>query len=391
MLTPLVRLAAAFLIAASLGACELGSTSGEAARPQVQAPPVNTATVAQGDTVYRIAQRYKVSVRAVIDANHLSPPYRLLPGQHLVIPAIAEHVVQSGDTLRSISQRYGTTPAEVASLNNLRPPAYVIKVGQRLTLPSAVQTTTASPEPLTAKAERRPLAVQSQPLPDSSAPSLTGSRVLLVAMSPALGSEERGGGAPQPQSSPTPQPQPQAQPERAAQSQPQQPSAVQPVVARSGKSNPAAKPAEVYAPLVEPPPFTGGFAWPARGRLLARFGVLGKGQHNDGINIEVPRGAPIRAAADGVVAYAGNELRGFGNLLLIKHSDGWMSAYAHNDELVVRRGDTVRRGQVISKAGASGNVRSPQLHFELRKHGDAVDPQRHLPDYRVALGSNGAG
>ncbi len=355
----LARLAATLLLAASLGACNLERLSGEGARPVVQVPSAATAIVAQGDTVYRIAQRYNVSVRAVIDANHLVPPYRLLPGQRLAIPAIAEHVVKPGDTLRAIAQHYGTTPADLARINNLTAPAYIIKVGQRLTLPGTAQAVTSSPEPLAAKADRRPPTVQSQPLTESPSPSPI---------------EDRSAPASQPAPAPSPQPRAPIQVEA------QQPAPI-PVAARSG----AGKPAEAYAPLTEPPALRGGFAWPARGKLLARFGVMGKGQHNDGINIEVPRGAPIRAAADGVVAYAGNELRGFGNMLLIKHSDGWMSAYAHNDELMVRRGDTVKRGQVVAKAGASGNVRSPQLHFELRKNGDAVDPQRHLPDYRVAL------
>ena len=91
-------------------------------------------------------------------------------------------------------------------------------------------------------------------------------------------------------------------------------------------------------------------------------------------NIAAARGAPVRAAENGVVAYAGNELRGFGNLLLIKHADGWTSAYAHNEELLVRRGDRVSRGQVIAKVGSTGNVTSPQLHFEIRDGKKALDP-----------------
>jgi murein DD-endopeptidase MepM/ murein hydrolase activator NlpD len=101
---------------------------------------------------------------------------------------------------------------------------------------------------------------------------------------------------------------------------------------------------------------------------------------NDGINIALPKGAPVHAAENGVVAYAGNEIRGFGNLLLIKHDGGWMSAYGHNDRLLVKQGDKVKRGQVIARAGATGAVSSPQLHFELRKAGGAVDPLAYLDD-----------
>ena len=117
---------------------------------------------------------------------------------------------------------------------------------------------------------------------------------------------------------------------------------------------------------------------PVRGPVLSGFGAKAKGLRNDGINIAAQRGAPVMAAEHGVVAYAGNELRGFGNLLLIKHANGWITAYAHNDTLLVRRGDRVERGQRIATVGATGNVRSPQLHFELRRGRIAEDPEKHL-------------
>ena len=100
--------------------------------------------------------------------------------------------------------------------------------------------------------------------------------------------------------------------------------------------------------------------------------------HNDGINISAPRGAAVRAAEDGVVAYAGNELGGYGNLVLVRHAGGWTSAYAHNEKLLVSRGNTVRRGQVIALVGSSGNVTTPQTHFELRRGARAVDPLKSL-------------
>ena len=120
------------------------------------------------------------------------------------------------------------------------------------------------------------------------------------------------------------------------------------------------------------------FLWPAEGKLLSSFGPKEGGLHNDGINFAVPRGAPLRAAENGVVAYAGNELPGYGNLLLIRHAGGWMSAYAHNEKLLVERGEIVDRGQVISRAGSTGNVSSPQAHFELRRNGDPVNPVKYL-------------
>ena len=118
------------------------------------------------------------------------------------------------------------------------------------------------------------------------------------------------------------------------------------------------------------------FRWPAKGRVIAGFG--GKGGGNDGINIALPEGTPVKAAEGGVVAYAGNELKGYGNLVLIRHPDGWVSAYAHNGDLKVKRGEQVARGQTIAISGQSGNVSSPQLHFELRKGSTPVDPMPHL-------------
>ena len=125
-------------------------------------------------------------------------------------------------------------------------------------------------------------------------------------------------------------------------------------------------------------PHGGHFPWPVKGRVLAGYGVGTSGNHNDGINIAAPRGAPISAVDGGIVAYAGNELRGYGNLVLIKHPSGWITAYAHCDELLVKRGDKVGRGQVIAKVGQTGGVSEPQLHFELRRGKQAVDPKGFL-------------
>ncbi|MCD0421591.1 M23 family metallopeptidase [Rubrivivax sp. JA1024] len=120
------------------------------------------------------------------------------------------------------------------------------------------------------------------------------------------------------------------------------------------------------------------FRWPARGRVIAAYGAKTNGKSNDGINLAVPEGTPVKAAEDGVVAYAGNELKGYGNLVLIRHSNGYVSAYAHASELMVKRGETIKRGQVIAKSGQSGEVPSPQLHFEIRKGSTPVDPLKFL-------------
>src|ERR1700728_523286 len=116
------------------------------------------------------------------------------------------------------------------------------------------------------------------------------------------------------------------------------------------------------------------FRWPARGRIIQGF----KSGGNDGINISVPAGTSVRAAESGTVVYSGDGLKGYGNLVLIKHPNGFVSAYGNNGELDVKRGESVKRGQVIAKSCDTGNVNSPQLHFELRKGSTPVDPTSYL-------------
>lgn len=120
------------------------------------------------------------------------------------------------------------------------------------------------------------------------------------------------------------------------------------------------------------------FAWPITGPVILDYGTSSNGQRNDGINIAAPYGTPIRASAAGTITYAGNELRGYGNLILIKHDDGYVTAYAHAQRIVVSRGDTVLKGQIIAYAGDSGDVTSPQLHFEIRRGVQPVNPHTLL-------------
>lgn len=286
-----------------------------------------TVTVERGDSLYKIAKRTGVPLRALIDANRMRPPYTIYPGQKLRLPATDAHVVARGDTVYGIAERYGIEPGALVRANRLEPP-YRLEPGQRLRLPgSATQVAaTGAPAPRTSAAVRQePEAVKRDPAPAERQASLP----------------------PSAQTGPSPPPEPR-------------------------KAGP-------------PPERSGsGFLWPVRGRVLSRFGSVGKGLKNDGINIAADRGTPVQAIENGVVAYAGNELRGFGNLLLVKHDGGWISAYAHNDELLVRTGERVRRGQVISRVGSTGSVDHPQLHFELRRGNRAVDPERYLGD-RTAL------
>ncbi len=255
-------------------------------------PSVATIRVARGDTVYAVSRRHQVSVRAVIEANGLTPPYQLKVGQRIVLPRDRQHVVGPGETVYGISRTYGVDAYALATANGLVAP-FALRVGQTLRIPA-------------------------------SGTALAGL----------------------------------------------QPNTTMPAISAKRPTAPAAVP--------RPPPARGGFVWPVRGKVISSFGAKSKGLHNDGINIAARRGTPVRAAENGVVVYAGNELRGFGNMLLIKHAGGWITAYAHNEKLLVGRGDKVRRGQIVARVGSSGSVTKPQLHFEMRKGKQAVNPRKYL-------------
>ena len=126
------------------------------------------------------------------------------------------------------------------------------------------------------------------------------------------------------------------------------------------------------------------FRWPLRGRVVTNFGAKTASGSNDGIDLAVPEGTAVRAADDGVVAYAGNEFKGYGNLVLVRHANGFVTAYANASEITVKRNDQVHRGQVIAKSGQTGTAANPQLHFEIRKNSAPVDPMQYLPSDKTA-------
>jgi len=244
--------------------------------------------------------------------------------------------VQPGDTLSSLSQRYGVPIATIQSANNL--PDARLSEGQVLVMPGANMAAASRPAPRVAPAP----AAQTAYAPPAATPSSARTVKTTTIAAP-------GGNA-----------------------------ATQ---ATQSASNPAAAPSPVAstAQLPTPDPLSGNsFRWPVKGRIISGFGTKPDGGHNDGINISVPKGTPVKAAENGVVAYAGNELKGYGNLVLVRHANSWVSAYANNEQLLVKRGDKVSRGQVIAKAGTSGSASQPQVHFELRKGSRPVDPTKYM-------------
>ena len=306
-------------------------------------------TVQKGDTIDGLVTRYGVPASAIAEANNIPNGAALKPGQRLVIPKYEVtgsttpraasnaphtpaptigapatsgsqhvHVVAPGETLMALSRKYHKPLGAIAKANNIEPHT-MVKVGDRIAIPGVAPQAAAKPP--------APASLTQAPTP---APK--------VASVPAA---------------------PVAAPSAAM---------VTPAV---HEPEPPKTKSDVTAGLPK-------FRWPVNGRVITAFGPKPSGQQNDGINVSVPEGTPIKAAEDGVVAYAGNELKTYGNLVLVRHSNGYVTAYAHASEIMVKRDDPVKRGQIIAKAGQTGSVAAPQLHFEIRKGSTPVDPTKYL-------------
>lgn len=418
------RLAALAVAAATLAGCQqrLGglapwSFGGEGAGPSAAGAVV----VAPGDTLYAISRRYEVPLRDLIEVNNLSPPYTIEPGQRLALPSARQYIVQPGDTLYGVSRMFSVDVSELTRLNNLTPP-YAIKTGQPLRLPSpaagyrgggsgeGAPQVAAAPRPKIERSDNAPGAGSASPMAspgfNPAAPSvvyqpgqeprtLQAGGAAPIPPSPASSVSPSSGvltpprkpAAAEPAANPAPAPQEVAvaSPPPATTAPPPETAAKPPPPPKQQPQQVAARPPAAEAPPpprqadAEPPPRSPGrFLTPVKGPIISGFGPKPGGQHNDGLNIAAAKGTPVVAADNGVVAYAGNELRGFGNLLLIRHADGWVTAYAHLDRIDVERGAEVKRGQRIGAVGQSGGVPTPQLHFEVRKGSQAVDPKGML-------------
>ena len=321
-------------------------------------------TVGPGESIETIARVHRVPVQALMQTNGITNPAQVRTGQRLVIPryvastaqasapqvaapqvssprlaapaqvaapaATGEnvHIVAPGESLIGIARKNNLGLTALARANNIQPHTKV-NIGDRITIPGGRQAlmrpaqAPAIAAPMTAPAIAAPQVVQPRTIPMDKVAA--------------------------------------AQPVQSARMVTQEPVTTE--TAASGPDAAGAVPS---------------FRWPVQGRIIAGFGTKPNGVQNDGINLAVPEGTPIKAAEDGVVAYAGNELKGYGNLVLIRHANGFVSAYANARELLVKRGDNIKRGQVIANAGQTGNVTSPQLHFEIRKGSTPVDPTKYL-------------
>jgi murein DD-endopeptidase MepM/ murein hydrolase activator NlpD len=314
--------------------------------------PDRQITVERGQSLGKIAVQYHVPKQAIIAANHLeAPEYKVKIGSKLTIPGGAAPVQQA------MAPRSAGPSPDVIPLDDLPAPH-----------------TSAAPPP--APHPAGPPAAAPMP-PHAAAPMRSSNPPPSVAAVPPPTPAPQPASPPQPRPAPVtalapqPAPPPQATPASLGPNKtiafpPREPSA-----AEQARSEPAAPPPPIQS--------TGSrFPWPVQGHVLASYGVAADGTHNDGINIAASRGTPIKSVESGIVAYVGNELRGYGNLVLVKHTNGWISAYAHCDDVLVRKGDPVYKGQTIAKVGATGGVSEPQLHFELRQGKRPVDPRGFL-------------
>jgi murein DD-endopeptidase MepM/ murein hydrolase activator NlpD len=310
----------------------------------------STIIVGTSDTMEALSHRYGVTTAEILKANGYKGPRALQPGQQLIIPpravaaapavvapkavAVAApvaappsvHVVNRGDTLMTIAHRNHVPVAELAKANGIDANSK-LKLGQKINVPGA-------------KSAAAPVAAQPAQVAAAQPGVVAAPATKMAAVEPP---KEKARLA---QATTTPE-------------------------AAAAVTETPVKTAEATGALPT-------FRWPVRGRVVTGYGAKTNGKSNDGINVAVPEGTPVKAAEDGVVAYSGNELKGYGNLILVRHSNGYVTAYAHASELLVKRGETIKRGQIIAKSGQSGEVGSPQLHFEIRKGSSPVDPLQFL-------------
>ncbi len=355
-----------------------------------------------GDTLYGIAKQNKVSLSSLMQVNGLSSP-ALKPGQTLYLPKTVRrpitrpdataaattatspsrapsvasaqissetaakyngiYTVQKGDSLYALALKLKVPMAELQQVNGITD-VRKVKPGAVLKVPGSAVAAAPSPSPIapvTAASAKVPAAVvdsQAAVADAAGGPTVPPARPVLLngekqvaAIDPAsvagATANDAGTGT-------------------AA------PSGTAPAIAASAGKTAAAGGAAASAGVDTK------LRWPVRGKIIAGFGARPDGTHNDGVNVQVPQGTEVHAAEAGAVAYAGSELKGYGNLVLVRHDNGWITAYAHNSEIMVKRGDRVKRGQVISKAGKSGSVDQPQVHFELRQGSKPVDPTPYL-------------
>lgn len=302
-------------------------------------------TLLPGDTFQKIAAQYGVDLGDLIAMNG---NVSLTPGARIKLPAPRAYRVRAGDSVMILSRMFGLSPQEILSRNHLSATT-PLRVGQVLSLPSATGPTRTSTAPAYVQmVSYHPAPVQRMDL-RSDIP-VAAPRMGLMTPPPQKPMAQAASFTPAPTIA---RPLPQAQGEAPAvqrQLSPLQLSSYVP--ARAGNR----------------------FMRPVNGQVLSRYGAKSGGLYNEGVNIAAPRGSAVRAADNGRVVYVGSGAKGYGNLVLIKHADGYITAYAHMDKVLVTDGQIISRGESIGTVGSTGNVDRAQLHFEIRKGRTSIDP-----------------
>ncbi|MBV9076231.1 MAG: LysM peptidoglycan-binding domain-containing M23 family metallopeptidase [Methylobacteriaceae bacterium] len=370
-------------------------------------------TVGQGDSLAAISNRYGVPTGAILSANGVTAA-QVTPGRRIIIPIYNAAGAPAAMPARKVEAAPAAAPAVQSVAAAAPAPAAGRVVATAKLPPKPAPAKVAAAEP--AKPHVRPgqpaRAPAPAPLHATARPVPAEAKSTAAIQHPRPGrtlakTETSRSEAPKPEPVAKVAAKPEAKPAKVAEAKPAKLADAKPAPAPAATAKPAApaakplEPAKVAAATppktalparepettaslpvqpVAPAPAapaapTAEFRWPARGRVISGFGGQGG---NEGINIAVPEGTAVKAAESGTVAYAGNEVKGYGNLVLIRHDNGYVSAYAHNGEVEVKRGQKVARGQVIAKSGQSGNVTSPQIHFEIRRGANPVDPVPYL-------------
>jgi murein DD-endopeptidase MepM/ murein hydrolase activator NlpD len=323
-------------------------------------------TVAPGETLEAISHRHGVPVSAILEANNLASAHAIQVGQRLVIPHhnATTAAGQPASHVAAVAPGKLVSPPPAAAAPPTAAPATPANAAGHAAGSgngSGVHVVAAG-DTLTRIAHHYGKSVAEITKANNIAPSAKLSiadRILIPGLrtSAAKPEPDHGPAASKPAG------------KDAASAAP-----VQTIALATPSSDPPGSDSSMKAGLDASP----GFRWPVHGRIIAAFGQKPNGQQNDGIDVAVPENTPVKAAEDGVVAYAGSELKGYGNLVLVRHANGYVTAYAHAKELLVKRGDQIKRGQVIAKSGQSGNAEVPQLHFEVRRGSAPVDPMQFL-------------
>ncbi len=348
-----------------------------------------TVEVGKHDTLESISRDTGVTIPELAKLNRLKKPYRIRKGAELKLPERRYYVVKSGDTISGLARKFGVESSELAGANDLSR-SRALRAGQKFYLPGSAHEA-APPEeeeaPPPERPVRRPTPPEHRYTPPSIAPTI-----------PAPAQRPYATPAP-PASTPAPETDALNTPPAAAlpgQSQTQTPAPAPAPEATQGPRPYQSVPANPGRPIIQSSPAPsssdvatagkGRFIWPVNGQVIQGFGPKADGQRNDGLNIQAGSGDPVRAAGDGEVVYAGDQVPSFGNLVLIKHAGGWVTAYAHMARIMVKNRDTVVQGQQIGVVGQTGQVDRPQLHFEIRyapspkDKATPVDPALVLPE-----------